>query len=581
MTSLIIRVFFILLILVACSKNQVNQVIQKPVVKGRGVGFKVPVDPSPKKANGLLTDATKLYGLESKLSVKNYIVDFNNDGYFDLVSLPEFYDRPHFYQFDKTSKKFKLINYSPFPEMLRASYLIWSDFDKDGVIDVIVGTLVQRSRLALEKLRMFQGQLKSGKIAFQEKEGIGLPPLPAGSVSLIDFDLDGLLDIFIANWIDQSKGEKVKLVRDYLLKATEPFKFRDESYRLNGELRKEKGQLITIKPSIGSSTCDIDKNGWPDILTTSTHGYANKLWLNRLNKKTGNEFSNFAKSSHYAGDDAGVLDLAGNGSTFHSACTDYNDDGIIDVFLGEQTHSYDSDKRDRSSLLTGYSLKFPPLFFRSPYINENDKNWNQSDRRGIWLDIDNDGLLDLLVENSGFPPKTRLITFLQNPDYSFKEYSDKSGADIVNPSGVVNVDLNGDGKEDLIVGQTNVRDGNIPQRVWVFENKNKLQARGVRLFLRGKKSNSFGLGSLLIAKTNRRVITRFVEFSRGSLPSSNAMYTTISLQPGEKISYLDVKWPHKTLEKPVRYWFKKTDKLSEYTLCESGKKKRGRRRKCP
>ena len=80
-----------------------------------------------------------------------------------------------------------------------------------------------------------------------------------------------------------------------------------------------------------------------------------------------------------------------------------------------------------------------------------------SSRRGSWVDFNNDGLLDLLVDNSGFPPHSKLIMFYQNEDHSFEDQSVQLGVDITNPLNTTILDFNRDGKMDFITFQTDTR----------------------------------------------------------------------------------------------------------------------------
>jgi hypothetical protein len=51
------------------------------------------------------------------------------------------------------------------------------------------------------------------------------------------------------------------------------------------------------------------------------------------------------------------------------------------------------------------------------------------------------------------------------------------GIDVVNPIGTISVDVNHDGLPDLITSQNNIRHSDIPPRLYVFENQNKIPGR--------------------------------------------------------------------------------------------------------
>ena len=143
----------------------------------------------------------------------------------------------------------------------------------------------------------------------------------------------------------------------------------------------------------------------------------------------------------------------------------------MDIFLGELSHSYDNESVDRSSILTGSKESFPPFFIRTEYLSHTQtEQWNQGDRRGVWLDYNLDGRIDLLVDNSGFPPHSRLVLFEQDKDHGFSNISTKAGLDIVNPTGTITLDINRDGAPDILTSQNNIRNSEIPRPNVVYHS---------------------------------------------------------------------------------------------------------------
>ena len=116
--------------------------------------------------------------------------------------------------------------------------------------------------------------------------------------------------------------------------------------------------------------------------------------------------------------------------------------------------SYDNDSRDVSGILTGFALAPSIKFFRRNYYRDDGSQLNhRGDRRGVWLDYNSDGLLDLLVDNSGFPPHSRLVLFQQESDHGFLDQSEQLGIDILNPSSTITIDFDRDGNVDILTGQ--------------------------------------------------------------------------------------------------------------------------------
>lgn len=543
------------------------------------------------KSGGTFADRTHDYGLSNLTAVSFNAVDLNQDGFTDLVVLPTYYSRPKFFVFHPEQQKFVPWEHDPLPLDFKASFIAIYDVNKDKIPDLISGVLNQRSEVSQIPLKLYTGSLNDGYLVFTESQAFNLPAEPTSSISLIDYDLDGWIDIFVANWFD-NKNKQYIPVADRLLKNNKG-KFEDVTHLLRDEAKKSPDQLYppNARPTYGSSTCDIDQNGYPDILTVSSSGQRNKLWMNRKEPQTGEHyFQDVGPVSNYGSDPDGSLIPTGGGRSFFSACTDYNDDGIMDIFIGELSHAYDNDSVDRSSILTGSRETFPPYFLRTEYVSDaNSESWNQGDRRGVWMDYNIDGRIDLLVDNSGFPPYSRLVMFEQDEARSFINVASQLGIDIVNPTGTIMIDINQDGLPDIITAQNNIRKADIPPRLYVFENQlNRHNRRAIRVHLQGLRSNTEALGSMVMLYTQskgpekRKVVQRrWLEYSQGGLASQNESGVHFGLSPHMEAVGIKVRWPYviKTgrntgtvLEKLYSLKdFPQNDAFLEVTLCEDGK----------
>ena len=541
--------------------------------------------------SGSFHDKTREYGLENIRGVRFYAVDFNRDSWTDLVILPDYFSTPVFFQFSPQKKRFIPLIYDPFSQKVRASFLNFVDLDRDGYLDVLVGILGQRSALTEKSIRFFRGSLEDGRLIYREVQqsltfvkGESLVNFPLASISVLDFDLDGYLDIFGGVWFSRKHSKRTRVIPDMLFKGN-GFQMEDVSYLLEreGEKREVEPFYPNATPTFASSTCDVDQNGYPDILTASSNGYSNKLWLNQYDSKNkGRIFKNFAVQSGYAQDDRGAFQLRGGGRTFSTLCADYNNDSTMDIFLGELTYSYDQEDVDRSSILTGKTAKFPVGFIRTIYTHDKEGGWSQGDRRALWFDYNNDGLMDLLVDNSGFPPVSRLVVFKQELNHSYEDRARLLGVDLVNPQGTIVLDVNGDGRLDILTGQSSIRDDFINPRLYLFENRVERRGRrSIRFFLRGVSSNIQGIGAMLTLKTNRGERRQWVEYHHGAQGSQNEEGILFGLDRGEVPREVLVRWPYQDFETKYvlsRYRFKFFLSL---TLCEGGEAlivKRGQRK---
>ncbi|MBC7540930.1 MAG: VCBS repeat-containing protein [Bacteriovorax sp.] len=531
----------------------------------------------PEVPSKIFVDKTEEYGLKDVQAVHLYAVDVNRDGYTDLVTLEDFYSAPKFYFFNPTTRKF-VLGPSPFDSLVRGSYLNFVDLDHDGIYDVIVGTLNQKTEMTQYPARIFKGIIENKVLHYKEQSPLPTGLLPTASIVALDFDLDGELDLFLSNWFSY-KDKNPKPVPDLLLKGS-GFNFTDNSNSLRGEYDYNKTDKVytNATPTFGASVCDVDKNGFPDILTSSSNGYYNKLWLNL----EGKNFVNYGAESGYAADEDGSPETHGGGNSFFSLCGDYNNDGIIDIVVGNMSRDSDPESRDKSSVLSGTSKTFPPKFIRSEFLHAAQKTkWSEGDHRGVWIDYNLDGLSDLIIDNSGFPPDSRLVFFEQASDHAFEDKSRELGINVMNPSGTVTIDVNQDGVMDFITGQSKIRAGDINNRIYLFENQTKREGRGsVRFHLQAKNSNYHGISSDMWLTSNKQ--TRFfnVEYNSGSLPSQNEEGAYFAFDK-ETPKYVGVRWSYAVTDRlnrlvPVVKKYNLTKlKLkglhTELNLCEDGR----------
>jgi enediyne biosynthesis protein E4 len=564
----------------------------KTVTKGGASKKALPLDqknygPTLNSSKRKFKDKTKKYKLDGLSAVGLYAVDFNNDFFTDLVILPEYPSTPLFFQYDKKSRSFEKIA-SPYKTVGKFSSLSFVDINNDFVLDMIASNVNAKKNISPVPISVFKGELKDGRYSLtQISTQMGQGTFSVRGMIPVDINLDGRIDFFQPN-LYKSKGDKKQYSPDKIWINEGKDKFRSADYLLENEyVFFNRNKLYpNAAPTNNGTICDVDQNGYPDILTSSSVGHPNKLWLNsKSSLEEGRVFKNIGKNSSYAHDIEGSADEISGGNTLFSACADYNNDERIDIFLGELSHSYDSINKDRSSVLTGKNKYSPVSFIRTEYFNDDgSSSWSQADQRASWADFDNDGLLDLQVDNSGFPPKSKLILFQQKKDHSYDDFATLWGLDIVNPVGTVVIDVNLDGKLDLITSSHNVRDKNIKPRVYVFENHLSLpKSRSLKFFLRGRKSNTYALGAMSILKTNANTYRRYSHYNIGSVGGQNEEGAHFGLPKHEKVISLEVLWPSKKPSGAVhRQYFDLSSfrfkSNNVFTICEGKKVQKGRQK---
>lgn len=546
---------------------------------------KIPKAPSyqyiagPTDSNGQSSfkDQTSSYGLANLKAIRTYAIDFNHDGFVDIVTLSDFYSFPLFFKYNPKKLKFEKLDYNPLGAKYRASFLNFVDLNGDEINDLILSSFTTGGYAISGPVQVFHGKLVNKKIVYQLQKGI----FPFGKkestgLSLVDFNLDGLVDIFQANWVTAGKDKRGVPNNLFFAKRVKKGKqlklgYLDFSYLLKDESKVDENskEQLNARPTMGSSTCDFNRDGYPDILTSNTNGLRNKLWLNTP-KNNQVKFLDLGESSQFAEDLIGVRSTGKAGATFFAGCSDINGDGIFDILVGELGHSYDPEYKDKTSILIGKkgkAVKFDRKEF--PVINRAG-SWNRADRRGIWVDLNGDTLLDLILVNTGYPPHTRLEVYLQT-ESGFQEKGKELGIDILNPSGTTILDVNRDGRPDILTGQSRVRAPALKNQLYLFINQEK-KGQGVHFYLKGDKSNKNAIGSITKVVTNKKVHLFYHEASFGAFPSQNQWGHFFSLGEGEKILSATVNWPYKTPNGVLKkeYNLKGVPIKNSFTLCETG-----------
>ena len=160
---------------------------------------------------------------------------------------------------------------------------------------------------------------------------------------------------------------------------------RDRFYRNRGggkfvDATAEAGMGRDFGPALGVSTADFNGDGWIDIFVANDQK-ENQLWINRGN----GTFENRALGSGVALDGAGVAkaDMGVDAGDFDN---DGDEDLITTVLTREGTTLY---VNDGTGLFEDRSMDSGIGIASRPYTG-----WGVA-----WIDVDNDGWLDLLAVN--------------------------------------------------------------------------------------------------------------------------------------------------------------------------------------
>ena len=302
------------------------------------------------------------------------------------------------------------------------------DYDKDGDLDIYISVVYGKNKL-------FQNE---GQFRFKDMASTLAVdcPLDTHGVVLADFDNNGYLDIFCANNV-----EALSLTRGLVLQPNALYLGFDEGFVELAAKARLAG--IDYNFSCGVTTADVNNDGLLDIFVAKGAyrkgpDCANSLYVNNGD----GTYRDIAK-------EAGVADQ-GNG--YCCAFGDYDNDGDPDLYVGGIN---DTDQpvtrilyRNNGDGTFSDVTKALGLAGRGNNIS------------CFWADIDNDGDLDLFLANSSGPghlePEWGADSlFRNNGDGTFTDVSKEAGVAILtNSRGSTMGDIDNDGDLDILVNNS-------------------------------------------------------------------------------------------------------------------------------
>jgi hypothetical protein len=241
-------------------------------------------------------------------------------------------------------------------------------------------------------------------------------------VAFADIDGDGKWDMYVSN-----KGGGNKLYHNESTPGH--IKFVDITASAGDNLGD-------VGFSMGSVFADFDNDGRPDLFIAKGGQY--EVESNRLlrNVSTPGHIK-FVDVSTEAG-------INTRDFTYQAAVADYDNDGRLDVFLA----NYGVGVKNRlfHNESTPGHIKFAEVTDKA---GVSAPGWSWA---ATWADVDGDGWQDLYVVRGRYPAGERNLMYRNNHDGTFTEVGRETGLDDPNWGlGAAWVDVNNDGRLDLFV----------------------------------------------------------------------------------------------------------------------------------
>ncbi len=414
------------------------------------------------------------------------------------------------------------------------------DYNNDGCVDLFVTNLGPAQLFRNNCDGTFTDVSKASHVS---DSGWSVPAV------FFDFDRDGFLDLFVGHYLQYSVETNLHCYSvagnlDYC----PPHVYRPEASHLYHNNRDgtftdvtaAAGMTREYGPALGVATADFNNDGWIDLFVAND-SQPNQLWINQRN----GTFKNTALL-------AGVA-LSPEGSVKASMgvdAGDFNNDGKDDLVVTE---------------LTGQGSDF--------YVNDGSGGFeDRSAPAGIrlaslpytgfgtgWLDVDNDGWLDLLsvngavtqiledvARNEPFPLKQpkQLLRNLGNG--RFEDATKRAGAFFAKPEvsrGAAFGDIDNDGDPDVVIGN----DAG-PARLLINNVGTRKHWVGLRLVNGGTGKARDAVGARVeVTRADGRTIWRRSR-ADGSYASANDPRVLVGLGDSAQPPRVKVVWPDSTSE---------------------------------
>lgn len=404
------------------------------------------------------------------------------------------------------------------------------DYDNDGYPDILITCVGQN--------RLFKNTGRGTFIDVTKPSGLSGRQALSASALWFDFDRDGLLDLFVCNYVKWSAEHDVFCSLDGKHKSyCTPEAYRGETCWLfhnrgNGtfeDVTATSGIFDSSSKSLGVAMLDYDRDGWPDLLVTNDT-QPNKLYRNQRN----GTFKDVAV-------EAGIA---------------FSAEGRARAGMGVDVADLD-DSRNSVVAITNFDNEMTGLYRLSgggSYVDvalQSGIGLASKDKLGFgcaFLDINLDGALDLAVVNGHIDDTVRNVNgtgyaqsaqlFLNNGNGKFVDVVAEAGSGFSQPKvgrGLAYGDFDRDGDLDLLITTNN-------GPAYLYRTDLSTGNQSVRIRLVGTKSNRDAIGAHVKIFYGTAVQSHLVKGGSSYL-SQSELPLTFGLGKRDRVDRLVIEWP--------------------------------------
>jgi len=460
-------------------------------------------------------------------------IDFDNDGFVDLYFVSGAPGSSNVLYRNNRDGTFTDVTQRSGAAAITTAYktgVAVGDYDNDGDLDVYITAFGPNILLRNNGDGTFTDVTAAAGVAGGAKEW-------STSTGFFDYDRDGDLDLYVANYLDVRDenpwcGQRKPGYRMYcnptIFEGTPDRLFRNNGDGTFTDVSAKAGIANPAGKGLGVVFCDFDRDGDPDIYV------ANDLVRNFLYRNNGDgTFTDVAYGAG-VGFDINGKPQAGMGVD----CGDIDGDGYPELFVtnfSEELNTLYQNRGDGTfedvTQKLGLASGYLPLGFGTKMY-----------------DVDNDGDLDLHVTNGHVVDNVKLYQpnlsyeqkdlLYENVGGRFRDISAEAGPALQAlrvGRGLAVADYDNDGYLDVAILS-------LGRRAVLLKNQAARKGNWIEIRAQGTASNSFGLGATVRATVQGKTLVREID-NVASYLSSNDTRLHIGLGSATTIGRLEILWP--------------------------------------